>query len=90
MSSIAHTKTKSVLPDTFESAHVFYWFVLQKVLLRMHSIHTGLRRRYRLAEQAAIIHEMDMAIVREGGASQLSQEELRLVMMMMMIWFPRV
>jgi len=50
----------------------------------MHSMHTGLRRRYRLAEHAAIIHEMDMAIVREGGASQLSQEELRLVMM---IWF---
>jgi hypothetical protein len=49
----------------------------------MHSMHNGLRRRYRLAEQAAIIHEMDMAIVREGGASQLSQEELRLVMMMM-------
>lgn len=49
-----------------------------KGLLRMHSMHTGLRRRYRLAEQAAIIHEMDMAIVREGGASQLSQEELRL------------
>lgn len=48
----------------------------------MHSMHTGLRRRHRLAEQAAIIHEMDMAIIREGGASQLSQEELRLVMMM--------
>lgn len=48
----------------------------------MHSMHTGFRRRYRLAEQAAIIHEMDMAIIREGGASQLSQEELRLVMMM--------
>lgn len=48
----------------------------------MHSMHTGLRRRYRLAEQAVIIHEMDMAIIREGGASQLSQEELRLVMMM--------
>jgi hypothetical protein len=48
----------------------------------MHSMHNGLRRRYRLAEQAAIIHEMDMAIIREGGASQLSQEELRLVMIM--------
>ena len=48
----------------------------------MHSMHTGLRRRYRLAEQASIIHEMDMAIIREGGASQLTQEEPRLVMMM--------
>jgi hypothetical protein len=73
---------KRVFPDTFKPAHVFCWFVLQKGLLRMHSMHNGLRRRYRLAEQAAIIHEMDMAIVREGGASQLSQEELRLVMMM--------
>lgn len=45
----------------------------------MHSMHTGPRRRHRLAEQAAVIHEMDMAIIREGGVSQLSQEELRLV-----------
>jgi LETM1-like protein. len=45
----------------------------------MHSMHTGLRRRHRLAERAAVIHEMDMAIIREGGVSQLSQEELRLV-----------
>jgi hypothetical protein len=53
----------------------------------MHSMHSGLRRRQRLAEQAAIIHEMDMAIIREGGVSQLSQEELRLVMMMIISYY---
>lgn len=45
----------------------------------MYSMHTGFRRRYRLAERAVILHEMDMAIIREGGVSKLSQEELRLV-----------
>jgi hypothetical protein len=45
----------------------------------MYSMHTGLRRRHRLAEHAAILHEMDMAIIREGGVYKLSQEELRLV-----------
>jgi hypothetical protein len=45
----------------------------------MYSMHTGLRRRHRLAERAAILREMDMAIIREGGVSKLSQEELRLV-----------
>lgn len=48
-----------------------------KGLLRIHNMQTGLRRRRRLAEQATILHEMDMAIIREGGISQLSQDDLR-------------
>ncbi|XP_068087152.1 LETM1 domain-containing protein 1 isoform X2 [Anabrus simplex] len=46
-------------------------------LLRMHGMHVGWKRRSRLAERALIIQEMDFAIIREGGPSALSYEDLR-------------
>ncbi|XP_069674389.1 LETM1 domain-containing protein 1 isoform X2 [Periplaneta americana] len=62
--------------DPYHLAYLYPGHV--KGLLRMHSMHMGWRRRHRLAERAQILHEMDMAIEREGGLSNLSQEELRM------------
>lgn len=42
-------------------------------------MHTGWRRRKRLSYRARIIQLMDEAIVREGGVTELSQEEIRWV-----------
>ncbi|XP_054275647.1 LETM1 domain-containing protein 1 [Macrosteles quadrilineatus] len=48
-----------------------------KELLRSHGMHTGWRRRRRLAERAKLVQLMDQAICREGGVSSLSQDEIR-------------
>ncbi|RZF35409.1 hypothetical protein LSTR_LSTR015903 [Laodelphax striatellus] len=48
-----------------------------RALLKMHNMHTGWRRRTRLAERAEFLQLMDQAIVREGGVSKLSIEELK-------------
>lgn len=48
-----------------------------KELLKLHNMHTGWRRRKRLSYRARIIQLMDEAIVREGGVTELSQEEIR-------------
>lgn len=48
-----------------------------KELLKIHNMHTGWRRRKRLSYRAHIIQLMDEAIVREGGVTELSQEEIR-------------
>uniref|UniRef100_A0A1B6FDL0 Letm1 RBD domain-containing protein n=1 Tax=Cuerna arida TaxID=1464854 RepID=A0A1B6FDL0_9HEMI len=48
-----------------------------KELLKIHSMHTGWRRRQRLAERAKLIQLMDIAICKEGGVSCLSQDEIR-------------
>ncbi|KAJ9581973.1 hypothetical protein L9F63_003663 [Diploptera punctata] len=48
-----------------------------KSLLHMHGMHTGWRRRKRLAERASVLQEIDFAIEREGGLDKLTQEELR-------------
>uniref|UniRef100_A0A1B6K9D4 Letm1 RBD domain-containing protein n=1 Tax=Graphocephala atropunctata TaxID=36148 RepID=A0A1B6K9D4_9HEMI len=47
-----------------------------KELLKIHSMHTGWRRRHRLAERAKLIQLMDIAICKEGGVSCLSHDEL--------------
>lgn len=42
-------------------------------------MHIGWRRRKRLSYRARIIQLMDEAIIREGGVTELSQEEIRWV-----------
>lgn len=37
------------------------------------------RRRRRLADHASLIHEIDLAILREGGVETLSHDEMRWV-----------
>nr|CAD7195531.1 unnamed protein product [Timema douglasi] len=49
----------------------------KSALLRMYGMHSGWRRRTRLAGRAELIQHMDAAIVREGGVKTLSQEEIR-------------
>ncbi|XP_049541047.1 LETM1 domain-containing protein 1 isoform X2 [Anopheles darlingi] len=48
-----------------------------KYLCRLHGIHTGLLRRFRLSERAYIVHHMDMAIKREGGVHNMPVESLK-------------
>uniref|UniRef100_A0A0A9XR60 LETM1 domain-containing protein 1 n=2 Tax=Lygus hesperus TaxID=30085 RepID=A0A0A9XR60_LYGHE len=48
-----------------------------RVLLKMHDMHTGWRRRKRLLERAKMIYYMDLAIMREGGVEAMSQEDVR-------------
>lgn len=42
-------------------------------------MHTGWRRVKRLSERAKLIHLMDLAILREGGVTELTHEEIRWV-----------
>ncbi|KAK3912772.1 LETM1 domain-containing protein 1 [Frankliniella fusca] len=46
-------------------------------LLRLHGMHSMWRRRKRLAQHASLIHEIDLAILREGGVETLNQDEMR-------------
>lgn len=46
-------------------------------LLKLHGMHSMWRRRRRLADHAYLIHEIDVAIVREGGVETMSQDEMR-------------
>ncbi|XP_039287361.1 LETM1 domain-containing protein 1 [Nilaparvata lugens] len=48
-----------------------------RALLKMHDMHTGWRRRTRLAERAEFLQLMDQAILREGGVNRLTIEELK-------------
>ncbi|XP_058464350.1 LETM1 domain-containing protein 1 [Malaya genurostris] len=48
-----------------------------KYLCRLHDIHAGLMRRFRLSERAYVIHHMDLAIKREGGVHNMSIETLK-------------
>lgn len=54
-------------------------FLFQNSLLKLHGMHSMWRRRRRLADHARIIHEIDLAILREGGVEAMTQDELRLV-----------
>ncbi|KAE8746092.1 hypothetical protein FOCC_FOCC007216 [Frankliniella occidentalis] len=46
-------------------------------LLRLHGMHSMWRRRNRLVHHASLIHEIDLAILREGGVETLTQDEMR-------------
>ncbi|XP_055609596.1 LETM1 domain-containing protein 1 [Uranotaenia lowii] len=48
-----------------------------KYLCRLHDIHAGLMRRFRLSERAYVVHHMDMAIKREGGVHNMPIESLK-------------
>ncbi|XP_052872736.1 LOW QUALITY PROTEIN: LETM1 domain-containing protein 1 [Anopheles cruzii] len=48
-----------------------------KYLCRLHGIHAGLLRRFRLSERTYIVHHMDMAIKREGGVHNMPVESLK-------------
>lgn len=48
-----------------------------KHLCRLHDLHTGLMRRFRLSERAYVVHHMDMAIKREGGVHNMPVESLK-------------
>ncbi|XP_044734349.1 LETM1 domain-containing protein 1 [Chrysoperla carnea] len=49
-----------------------------KELLKMHNLRVGLfRRRRRLIDHAKILHEMDMAILREGGVTDMTCDVLK-------------
>nr|CAD7397725.1 unnamed protein product [Timema poppensis] len=61
--------------DPYSLTHIYTGHV--SALLRMYGMHSGWRRRTRLAGRAELIQHMDAAIVREGGVKTLSQEEIR-------------
>ncbi|KAJ8866193.1 hypothetical protein PR048_033717 [Dryococelus australis] len=61
--------------DPYSLLHLYSNHV--KGLLRVHNVHTGWRRRHRLADHAFILHKLDNAIIREGGPQTLSHDELR-------------
>ncbi|XP_034254225.1 LETM1 domain-containing protein 1 isoform X2 [Thrips palmi] len=46
-------------------------------LLKLHGMHSMWRRRKRLADHASLIHEIDLAILREGGVEVMTQDEMR-------------
>nr|XP_018917575.1 PREDICTED: LETM1 domain-containing protein 1 isoform X1 [Bemisia tabaci] len=48
-----------------------------KHLLKVHNMHSGWRKRARLARRAEIIQLMDAAIKKEGGAENLTFDELK-------------
>ncbi|XP_053687695.1 LETM1 domain-containing protein 1 [Sabethes cyaneus] len=48
-----------------------------KYLCRLHDLHSGLMRRFRLSERAYIVHHIDLAIKREGGVHNMSVESLK-------------
>lgn len=43
----------------------------------MHEMHLGWFRRSRLYDRALILKEMDLAIIREGGIHNLSEDALK-------------
>ncbi|XP_063239998.1 LETM1 domain-containing protein 1 isoform X2 [Bacillus rossius redtenbacheri] len=82
LGSGVHPRTDAVLAcrplfqgDPYSLLHLYSGHV--KGLLRMHGMHAGWRRRTRLAQHAYSLHEMDRAIIREGGAPALSPDDLR-------------
>lgn len=52
-------------------------FFFQKLLLKVHNLHTGWFRRLRLVDRAVILTEMDKAIIREGGTHNMPIEALK-------------
>ncbi|XP_049959851.1 LETM1 domain-containing protein 1 [Schistocerca serialis cubense] len=77
-----HPKTEDIVKciDLFKGHpyHILYLYTGHvRHLLKMHGMHVGWRRRYRLSDRARIIHEMDMAILREGGVKAMSHDQLR-------------
>ncbi|XP_055626249.1 LETM1 domain-containing protein 1 [Toxorhynchites rutilus septentrionalis] len=48
-----------------------------KYLCKLHDLHTGMMRRFRLSERAYVIHHMDLAIKREGGVHNMPIESLK-------------
>lgn len=55
----------------------FFFSKTQKHLCRLHGIHTGMRKRQRLAYHAFVVHHMDLAIRREGGVHNMPAESMR-------------
>lgn len=51
----------------------------QHFLLKMHNMYGFWRKKYRLSERAKLIQLMDLAIIREGGVSKMTHDDIRMV-----------
>lgn len=51
--------------------------VLQKLLVKIHNASRSVLKRHSLYEHAYVVHYMDLAILREGGAHNMNSIDLR-------------
>lgn len=49
-----------------------------RFLLKIHNMYGFWRKKYRLSERAKLIQLMDLAIIREGGVSKMTHDDIRM------------